>query len=325
MACTMVSTASSSISGPINVVSSSGSPMRTWPYARCSFSMNERAMRCLHLENALRRAIERDELRVHYQPLVEAPSGQIIGVEALARWQSQEFGAVSPTEFIPLAEETGMIETLGEWVLRTACQQSRAWQRDGVSLRLAVNVSSHQVRSGRIVQTVERTLHDSGLDPRNLELELTESALITEDPGVIDTLIALRNLGVRLALDDFGTGFSSLTHLARFPIETIKIDRSFVSGIGTDEQARAIVSALVAMAHRLQLTVIAEGVGSEEQLAILREEGCDEVQGFLIGQPLGAEEFAVILDQSNDNARPNSSTAHSDDDRLPAVENVGHQ
>jgi len=264
-------------------------------YSFFSESMNERATRKLQLEAGLRRAIERDELFLHYQPLKHVRTGRITGVEALVRWQSPEFGLLPPMEFIPLAEETGLIEPLGAWVLNAACAQLRSWEEQGLALlRVAVNISSQQFRMPGITRMVEDTLERNGLDPSRLELEITESAIIGEEPGVIEAVHSLKELGVDLALDDFGTGYSSLTHLIRFPIDRIKIDRSFVSRIGNDPQSDAIVAALVGMAHRLGLSVTGEGVETEEQERFLLAEECDILQGFLIGRPSEAGKVAAL-------------------------------
>jgi diguanylate cyclase (GGDEF)-like protein len=264
-------------------------------YRFFSQSMNVRSTRNLQLENGLRRAIDRDELLLHYQPLKSVRADCISGVEALVRWQSPEFGLLYPNEFIPLAEECGVIENLGEWVLKTACAQVRSWKGQGLSpLRLSVNISSRQFRKPGIAQIVEEALASNGLASRSLELEITESAIIGEEPNVIESLNSLKELGVGLALDDFGTGYSSLTHLIRFPIDRIKIDRSFVSRIGQDPQSDAIVAALVGMAHRLGLSVTGEGVETEEQESFLRDEDCDILQGFRIGRPGDAATVAKL-------------------------------
>jgi diguanylate cyclase (GGDEF)-like protein len=259
-------------------------------------SMNETAMRKLLLENALRTAIGSDGLALAYQPQREISTGMLSTVEALARWQPQEFGPVQPTEFILLAEETGLIGSLGEWVLKKACTQAREWQTTGLlPVRVAVNVSSYQVRDSGLVEVVARALEESGLDPGLLELELTESAIIGDESGVLETLNRLKAMGVRLALDDFGTGYSSLGYLTRFPIDVLKIDQSFVSAIGTEEEARAIISAVIAMAHRLGLSVTAEGVETAEQEEFLRTQGCDALQGFLILPPSEPQQLGVFL------------------------------
>jgi diguanylate cyclase (GGDEF)-like protein len=261
-------------------------------YQFFSESMNERAMRNLRLESSLRSALDHDELLLYFQPQFDARTGVITGAEALARWQSPEFGLVSPGEFIPLAEETGLIGPLGDWALQTACAQNRAWQETGqAGLRVAVNVSSHQLRRDGFVEKVEGTLRNSGMQPELLEIEITESALIEDVPRALDALSRLKRMGVRLALDDFGTGCSSLSDLVRFPIDVIKIDTSFVADIGPERQGSAIIAAVLAMAHRLHLTVTAEGVETAEQEAFLRSEGCDTLQGFICGRPVPAEEF----------------------------------
>jgi EAL domain-containing protein (putative c-di-GMP-specific phosphodiesterase class I) len=195
-----------------------------------------------------------------------------------------------------LAEETGLIGSLGEWVLKKACTQAREWQTTGLlPVRVAVNVSSYQVRDSGLVEVVARALEESGLDPGLLELELTESAIIGDEPGVLETLNRLKAMGIRLALDDFGTGYSSLGYLTRFPIDVLKIDQSFVSAIGTEEEARAIISAVIAMAHRLGLSVTAEGVETAEQEEFLRTQGCDALQGFLILPPSEPQQLGVFL------------------------------
>jgi len=264
-------------------------------YSFFSESMNEQATRKLRLETGLRRAIEQGELFLHYQPLKHARTGRITGVEALVRWQSPEFGLLPPVEFIPLAEETGLIEPLGESVLNTACAQLCSWEQQGLALlRMSVNISSQQVRKPGIARIVADALERNGLDPRRLELEITESAIIGEEPHVIEALHALKQLGVDLALDDFGTGYSSLTHLIRLPIDRIKIDRSFVSRIGEDPHSDAIVAALVGMAHRLGLSVTAEGIETPEQERFLLAQDCDILQGFLIGRPDEAVKIAEL-------------------------------
>ncbi len=259
-------------------------------------SMNVRAMRNLQLEAGLRKALERDEIVLHYQPLHSVATGQVTELEALARWNSEELGAVTPAEFIPIAEETGLIEPLGEWILRTACAQLQQWRRAGLPpVRVAVNVSSLQFREQGMAEMVRRALRDFELDPADLRLELTESALFGDDPNVIQAMRALKELGVGLALDDFGTGYSSLSYLVRFPIDTIKIDRSFVTNVGADPQADAMIAAVVGMARRLGLTVTAEGVETAEQKAFLGAEGCDTLQGYLLGRPVDAAAITEIL------------------------------
>jgi diguanylate cyclase (GGDEF)-like protein len=252
-------------------------------------SMNRAAVRSLRLEGALRRAIEREELLLEYQPLVETATGALTGVEALVRWRSEEFGLVTPEEFIPLAEDTGLIESLGEWVLRSAFTQQRAWLDAGLEPgRLAVNVSSRQLVRPELVRRVRALLEECSLEPDAIELEITEGVLMDDEPAVLEALHSLKELGVRLALDDFGTGYSSLSRLFRFPIDILKIDQTFVREIGTDSKPDAIIAAVVAMARRLRLVVTAEGVETEHQRSFLCSEGCDRLQGYLIAPPLEA-------------------------------------
>ncbi|OQW93298.1 MAG: hypothetical protein BWK79_11855, partial [Beggiatoa sp. IS2] len=250
------------------------------------------------LENQLRKVLERDELRVYYQPQVELSSGRIIGVEALVRWQHPDKGLVSPGQFISIAEETGLIIPIGEWVLQTACQQSRNWQEAGLAaLKMSVNVSSRQLQYPNLLEVIKRVLASTNLDPVHLELELTESMLIEEekDQRGLSILNTLRDMGVHIAVDDFGVGYSSLSYLKRFPVSTLKIDRSFVKDITTDEDDAAITTAIIAMAHSLRLTVIAEGVEDTQQLALLRSQHCEIAQGYLFSPPVPAENITALL------------------------------
>jgi diguanylate cyclase (GGDEF)-like protein len=266
-------------------------------------SMNERAMRNLAIETGLRAAIDRNELILTYQPLCAPATGEIIGLEVLVRWPSADYGLVMPSEFIPLAEEAGFITRIGEWVLRTACEQGARWLREGVDVpRLSINVSSLQLREPGLAAFVRSLLAESGLPASLLEIEITESALLTDEPGVSSNLDALREAGVRIALDDFGTGFSSLSHLIRYPIDTLKIDRSFVSDIGDGGQTDPLISAVVAMAHRLRLHVVAEGVETREQQDFLNLVGCDALQGFLLGRPVPGDDILPRLRRSEPDA-----------------------
>jgi diguanylate cyclase (GGDEF)-like protein/PAS domain S-box-containing protein len=254
----------------------------------------------LPLEAAMRRVLEleheREEFRVYFQPQVELSSGKIRGVEALLRWDQPEKGMLPPVRFIPIAEETGLILPIGEWILHAACVQQRAWQEQGIALeRIGVNLSARQFRQTNLVRSVAQVLHETGVDPHCLELELTESILMQDVEAAIRTMCELKELGVRISLDDFGTGYSSLSYLKRFPIDTLKIDQSFVREITSDQNSAAIADAIIAMAHRLRLTVIAEGVETEGQLALLRERGCDQVQGFFLCKPLPGEELTRML------------------------------
>ncbi len=268
----------------------------------------------LTLENSLRRAVERGELQLDYQPKVNLASGAVIGLEALLRWAHPVRGIIPPDQFIPLAEETGLIIPIGEWVLRTACLQIKAWQGEGVPpLPVAVNLSARQFRhrsaSGEatgihdLVETIERVLEETGVDPSCLELEITESILMQNLSTAAMTLQALSAKGMRIFIDDFGTGYSSLSYLKRLPIDTIKIDKSFVGDITTDPDDAAIVTAIIAMAHSLRLKVVAEGVETQEQFDFLLERDCDAMQGYFFSKPLPAEDISPFL-RSTGNFNP---------------------
>ncbi len=260
--------------------------------------MNVKAMERLMLENSLRHALERREFLVYYQPRVDLRSGEITGMEALVRWQHPEQGLVSPARFIPVAEECGVIVPLGEWVLRTACAQNKAWQRAGLKpVCVAVNLSARQFRQQDLVAVVAGILKETDLDPAYLELEITESLIMQNVEATIDTLTRLKAMGVRFAIDDFGTGYSSLSYLKRFPIDMLKIDQSFVRDITTDPDDAAIAKTIISMAHDMGLTVIAEGVETEEQKAFLRLRQCDEMQGYFFSRPVPAEEFGILLSE----------------------------
>ncbi len=257
--------------------------------------MNVRALERLSFETNLRQALERDEFILHYQPKVDLVTGNVIGMEALLRWQNPELGLVSPTEFIPLAEETGLIVAIGEWVIRTACKQNKAWQAAGLpSLRISVNLSARQFKEKNLVERVAQALKETGLEARYLELELTESLLQTPET-TITPLKELHALGIHLSIDDFGTGYSSLSYLKRFPIDTLKIDRSFVRDITTDADDAAIANAIITMAHSLGMYVVAEGVETGEQLAFLCQRKCDSMQGYYFSKPLPADVFASLI------------------------------
>ena len=248
----------------------------------------------LVLERALHRALERDELVVHYHPMVEIATGRVVGAEALVRWRHPERGLVQPEEFIPLAEETQLIVPIGAWVLRTACRQMKAWHDAGHrGLRVAVNLSPRQFEDRELIATVERVLAETGLAPQFLDLEITESTAMQNADLTLAILNGLKEMGIRISIDDFGTGYSSLSYLKRFPIDTVKIDQDFVRDLTTDDAA--IISAVISMARALNLRVIAEGVETEEQLDFLRREQCAEMQGYLYSQPLAAEEFEEAL------------------------------
>jgi diguanylate cyclase (GGDEF)-like protein len=258
--------------------------------------MNAQMYERLTLERSLRHALEHEEFLLYYQPQVDLDSGQIIGAEALLRWRHPERGLVLPGEFIPVAEESGLIIPMGEWVLHQACVQVRAWEAEGLPLvRVAVNVSARQFQHTPLADTVARTLEDTGVEARYLEIELTESLLVENSPVSHATLERLKALGLQISIDDFGTGYCSLSYLKRFPIGALKIDKSFVSGITADPGDAAIVTAIIALAHSLGLKVIAEGVETNDQLDFLRRQGCDAAQGYLFCAPVRAEVFARVL------------------------------
>ena len=259
-------------------------------------TMNATAFERLVLEGNLRRALERQEFVLHFQPQVKLLDGQIFGAEALIRWQHPEMGLVPPGRFIPLAEESGLIVPIGEWALRTACEQMRAWQDEGLpAVRIAVNVSSLQFADPGFVATVDQILRATGLLPEHLDLEMTESILMGDVETSITSLQRLKQLGVWLSVDDFGTGYSSLSYLRRFAIDTLKVDRSFLLNVPDDPDHVAITSAIIALARSLHLGVIAEGVESPEQVRFLRHQGCNDAQGFLFGRPVAADEFRELL------------------------------
>jgi EAL domain-containing protein (putative c-di-GMP-specific phosphodiesterase class I) len=244
------------------------------------------------LELQLRRAAEGNEFSLYFQPQIDAFSGRVIGAEALIRWHHPEKGILLPDLFIPLAEQTGLINPLGEWVLHTACAQASDWQRAGQPpLRIAVNLSPRQFQRTDLYRKVDRILKETGLPAECLSLEVTESVVMQDVDHAIETLARLKDLGVHLAIDDFGTGYSSLSYLKRFPIDLLKIDRSFIMDIPSIPDDIAIVSAVIAMAHQLNIKVLAEGVQSIEQRDILQTHRCDELQGYLFAKPLAADDF----------------------------------
>lgn len=258
--------------------------------------LSKRARERVELASALRFAIERGELELHYQPCVDLDSGEIRSVEALIRWQRPEHGTIAPGLFIPLAEETGLIIAIGEWVLRTACAQAKAWQNMGNSnLRVAVNVSARQFSQKNLAELVHTVLIETGLEARYLELELTESALLDESEAVPEILGQLKHIGVSLSLDDFGTGYSSLSHLRRFPIDIVKIDRSFINNLTTNVDDASIVNAIIAMARSLDVYSVAEGVETEGQVGFLKKNHCDAIQGYYVSRPLSATGITQIL------------------------------
>jgi len=248
------------------------------------------------LETRLRHAIEHRELRVFYQPQVDIASGRIVGAEALVRWQDPVEGLIAPIRFIPIAEETGLIVAIGEWVLRETCRQGRQWLDEGLPpLTLAVNVSSHQFRRSDICALAATVLSDSGFPPQQLELEITESGLMENQHNATAILNSLRAQGVRLAIDDFGTGYSSLAYLKHFPLDVLKIDKRFIDDTPVQQDDMEIAATIVAMGHILGFKVLAEGVETMAQLAFLQEKGCDMYQGYLKSKPVPAHEFAELL------------------------------
>ena len=259
-------------------------------------NMNALALERLAMEGSLRRATEREEFEVHYQPRVDIRSKQIVGMEALVRWRDAELGFVPPAKFIPVAEEANLINQIGEQVLRAACRQAREWVDLGFDgLSVSVNLSARQFRQGHLVSTIESALAESGLEAERLELELTESTIMGHGQEFVGMLADLKKLGVRVAIDDFGTGYSNLSYLSRFPIDSLKIDRSFVSEVATDQQHALLAKAVISLGHSLRLKVVAEGVETAEQLDFLRHHGCDEVQGYFFSKPVPPEEFTRML------------------------------
>ncbi len=262
----------------------------------------------LSLEADLRQAIKRDELVLHYQPKTFTRSGHLAGAEALVRWQHPSRGLVSPASFITLAEETGLIVPIGEWVLRHACGDVMSWLESGLQVvPVAVNLSSAQFHVADLLEHIASILNETALDPSYLAIEITESMIMRDTREAHETLCSLKELGVQVAIDDFGTGYSTLSSLKDLPINQLKIDRAFIKDLANSPRDVAITRAIIAMAHGLGLTVIAEGVESDEQLAVLREEGCDEVQGFLIGQPRPGDQFVEFFDELNPQAAEVSS------------------
>jgi diguanylate cyclase (GGDEF)-like protein len=266
-------------------------------YSRSLVDARERALK---MDRLLRRTLDREELSLLYQPIVQVRTRQIAGVEVLLRWTSPELGMVPPTEFIPAAEETGFMVDIGKWTLRSACRQLKAWVAEGLPrIRVATNVSLCQLVRGNLPQIVDEALAEAGLDPSLLELELSERGVLRSDPDILRQLHALRRRGVRISVDDFGTGDSAIAYLKRFPLDTLKVDQSFVAGALTNPDDAAITSAMIAMAHRLRLRVVAEGVERQEQFDLLEQMECEEVQGYFFAPPVPAEKFRSLLARSD--------------------------
>ena len=254
--------------------------------------MGVTAISRLNMEGALRRALERNEFTLHYQPKIDLRTSEIIGAEALVRWRHPQIGLVHPIEFIPLAEETGLILPLGEWVFAEACRQQIIWQTEGIpALKIAINMSARQFRQEDLSERIAAIFANTGAQPGDFILELTESMVMQDVGSTLITLRELKNLGVSISLDDFGTGYSSLSYLRRFPIDELKIDKSFINDIHENPDDAAIASAIIAMAISLGLRVVAEGVEKKEQIDMLVAMGCTQVQGYYYGRPMDAESF----------------------------------
>jgi diguanylate cyclase (GGDEF)-like protein len=262
--------------------------------------MNDKAVKRLALESSLRHAIAHEEFVLYYQPVIDIPSMKVVGAEALLRWQHPELGLLAPGDFISLAEDTGLILPIGAWVLRTACTQTRLWQKAGFpEFRIAVNVSARQFQDEHLLEMVVQTLSETELESGCLELELTESSLMQNAESAVRTLQGLRTMGVKIAIDDFGTGYSSLGYLKLLPLDILKLDRSFVDGATSDLDDAAMVTAIITLAQNLRLKVIAEGIETQAHLDFLRSLGCDQGQGFFLGRPMPAEQFcSFVTDRS---------------------------
>lgn len=258
-------------------------------------SMNDVPQKELMLENSLFKALEQGQFMLYYQPKIEVATGSIYGAEALIRWKHPEFGMVSPLDFIPLAEKTGFIIPLGEWVLHTACQQIREWDRMGLPpLSVSVNMSMMQFQQKQIVHTIERIITGAGIRPERIELELTESIFMDNPEHTLKILHELQQLGIKLSLDDFGTGYSSLSYLQNIPLHTLKLDKTFINNIVNDFKKQMIFKSVVVIAHNLNLKVVTEGVETEDEMRIIREHNCDGVQGYIYSPPVTAAKFAQL-------------------------------
>jgi EAL domain-containing protein (putative c-di-GMP-specific phosphodiesterase class I) len=258
--------------------------------------MDTHTLARLALESSLRHALDRNEFQLHYQAKINLGTSRMTGMEALLRWRHPDLGMVPPAQFIPIAEEIGLIGSIGQWVIRTACQQNKAWQDRGFPpMRVAVNLSARQFNDENLVESISAILEETRMDPACLELEITESMIMHNVGTTMRKLTALGSAGIRIAIDDFGTGHSSLAYLKRFPIDTLKIDRSFVSDLTRNTEDQTITATIITMGKSLDLTVVAEGVETKEQLDFLRARGCDEFQGYYAHKPMPADEFAQLL------------------------------
>ena len=257
--------------------------------------INDKALKRLEMENDLRRALDRDEFMLHYQPKIDTNTRKVVGMEALVRWNHPEKGLVPPFDFIPLAEETGLIVPMGEWILRTACAQCKVWHDEGYPLHLAVNLSPRQFQQKDLTGAINGIISETGFDPAYLDLEVTESSLMDNAESAVAVLRELRKTGIKISIDDFGTGYSSLGYLKQLPIDVLKIDKSFVSDVTNNPDDAALVMTIIALAHNLRLKVVAEGVETEEQLRFLHLMKCDEWQGYLYSKPVTAESFGALL------------------------------
>ncbi len=277
-------------------------------YAYYKKSMNEKSLKRLGMENKLRRALDREEFILCYQPQLDIVSGEITGMEALIRWEDPDLGLVSPLEFIPLAEETGLIIPIGEWVLHTACLHNMHWQKAGMKpVSTSVNISSQQFKKKDLARTIVSALENSGLSPGHLIVEITESLMMQNLAETTDKMHELRERGIRFEVDDFGTGYSSLSYLKRFPLHAVKVDRSFVKEIPGNADDKSIIKAIIAMAHNLNLKVVAEGVEREDQLSYLVTRGCDRIQGYLLDQPVTVQNVSGLI--SNGKSRMHNGLA----------------
>jgi diguanylate cyclase (GGDEF)-like protein/PAS domain S-box-containing protein len=265
-----------------------------------SAELNQKILQRVALENSLRRGIEKKEFFLHYQPLWNLKTSKMVGVEVLLRWQSSDYGLMLPSTFISLLEDSGLINTVGEWVLRTACVQVREWtMAEHRELKIAVNISGKQMKHPKFLEMLTAIIEETGVDPRNLELEFTESVIMDNVENTIEIFRKLKEMGIQLSIDDFGTGYSSLNYLKHFPVDRIKIDRSFVADVNCNDSDAAIIEAIVSMAQSLSLRVVAEGVENSDQLYSLGELGCDEVQGFYLAMPMHAESLAESLGKTH--------------------------